>query len=547
MVQAQNLVTAAPVQNFKTRPVLFEQRDHIRHKLPALREFCRSLSSPRHFSSFLVASRTSPYLDCAEHRLSPLFIRNFFALPSSSLQVSPSPPPPPPPSPTMPRAASGNRPKIHFCQREGCQASFGTKSDRKRHELTHGSRQEFVCSFCSKGFVQKSALTAHLNSHLGRRPHLCPRYGCNDSFPDPSSRGRHYAEIHRGRIYPCPETGCTYHNKRRIGLRQHLEGAHKMSRQAATDLDSGIEPQYMGEQEYRSGNGTIFPNKNYGPRNEDTVEILGEPGPSSSRLRHRRASASTAVVDAPVSLRRNSRTSHFTRTSIPSIDPRSPRPMRAAALAARGHFAGADEMSPITPAMTMSVPTIELEVTPNMRPSEFPFDSVIDTGTFALANSAGDSALGLNVGDYSVVSGHATPKSRAGTPLSTHSHTSSPAPVPFPAISTGQDHLVEIYPGHYMLISSERLHGLQVQAQADEQVQYTARHQSHHQAVPDQFTSFSWTSCSHQPLGFYPNGQAGPSHELLHAPHPQPIPLPGTFNDLQYTGQAQHMSSSYSS
>lgn len=121
------------------------------------------------------------------------------------------------------------RAKVHVCGHLGCDKAFGSTSDRNRHQLTHGARRfvslstielhlltilnlsEFVCSHCGKGFVQRTALDAHENSHTGRRPYPCPKEDCDLTFSDRSSRSRHVKEIHEARFYPCTAvSGCAY-------------------------------------------------------------------------------------------------------------------------------------------------------------------------------------------------------------------------------------------------------------------------------------------------------------------------------------------------
>ncbi|CAE6396114.1 unnamed protein product [Rhizoctonia solani] len=54
-----------------------------------------------------------------------------------------------------------------------------------------GGTKRHVCKVCEKPFDRPSTLTAHMNTHTGERPHLCPVENCGKRFTVSSNLRRH--------------------------------------------------------------------------------------------------------------------------------------------------------------------------------------------------------------------------------------------------------------------------------------------------------------------------------------------------------------------
>ncbi|PIL28747.1 transcription factor [Ganoderma sinense ZZ0214-1] len=68
---------------------------------------------------------------------------------------------------------------------------------RRHIESKHLKLRPHKCSYCGKGFYQKSNLFTHLNTHTGDTPHKC--HYCEMYFKDPARRYKHMTEVHQHR------------------------------------------------------------------------------------------------------------------------------------------------------------------------------------------------------------------------------------------------------------------------------------------------------------------------------------------------------------
>lgn len=106
---------------------------------------------------------------------------------------------------------------------EICGKLFATKVHLGRHRKIH-EEPKLKCTYagCTKGFHHKFDLDKHINTHEGRRDHLC--HLCDKSYFSRKNLKRHLDVEHKAITYHCEL--CTFTNSRRDYLRTHVKTAH---------------------------------------------------------------------------------------------------------------------------------------------------------------------------------------------------------------------------------------------------------------------------------------------------------------------------------
>ena len=79
-----------------------------------------------------------------------------------------------------------------------CGEMFSDKRMRRHVMSKHTSNDEkpFKCTLCPKGFLTKTTLIEHVNTHTGERPNICSF--CGIGFVNHSNRRMHERTVHLG-------------------------------------------------------------------------------------------------------------------------------------------------------------------------------------------------------------------------------------------------------------------------------------------------------------------------------------------------------------
>ncbi|KAK9874219.1 hypothetical protein WA026_002573 [Henosepilachna vigintioctopunctata] len=119
--------------------------------------------------------------------------------------------------------------KIHFNQKtyscEMCHKSFNTHKNLGTHKLivhTDPSLWNYVCSFCSKRFPQKSNMTAHVRRHKGEKLFEC--HLCQKKFCENGTLKKHILTHSNVRNNRCSECGKEYRERRVMEI--HMAKIH---------------------------------------------------------------------------------------------------------------------------------------------------------------------------------------------------------------------------------------------------------------------------------------------------------------------------------
>ncbi|KAF8742199.1 hypothetical protein RHS02_03911, partial [Rhizoctonia solani] len=182
-----------------------------------------------------------------------------------------SPPGSLPPTSALSPKCSTNKPspKGNFVCKECGNDRWTNQSALSRHERTHKDNKDrqYQCTLCPMGFTQKTALSTHFNTHSGARPHRC-RAGCDRSFSDPSSRGRHENEIHNpAHGFKCLRPGCNESFKRKGMFGDHMVNAHAWPNKESISPAVFTAAKAKCAEDYRAANGNQTGSSNISNQN----------------------------------------------------------------------------------------------------------------------------------------------------------------------------------------------------------------------------------------------------------------------------------------
>lgn len=115
---------------------------------------------------------------------------------------------------------TGERP--HAC--EQCPKRFRTPALLKKHELTHTGVKPFICDECGRGFTSALNLKNHKTLHTGDRPFQCPE--CDKCFPTESTLKVHM-QFHGEKAYFCEQCGRSFHRVYELKLHEITHASQK--------------------------------------------------------------------------------------------------------------------------------------------------------------------------------------------------------------------------------------------------------------------------------------------------------------------------------
>eukprot|EP01119_Soliformovum_irregulare_P022491 TRINITY_DN7707_c0_g1_i1.p1 TRINITY_DN7707_c0_g1~~TRINITY_DN7707_c0_g1_i1.p1 ORF type:complete len:196 (+),score=25.91 TRINITY_DN7707_c0_g1_i1:277-864(+) len=87
---------------------------------------------------------------------------------------------------------------ILTCDHEGCDKTFMTQANKRRHERLHSGDKPHFCPEvgCGRNFARKYDLKVHMRIHTKEKPYGCTFEGCGKLFGRSSSLREHERNIH---------------------------------------------------------------------------------------------------------------------------------------------------------------------------------------------------------------------------------------------------------------------------------------------------------------------------------------------------------------
>ncbi|CAR27540.1 hypothetical protein ZYGR_0N00210 [Zygosaccharomyces rouxii] len=121
-------------------------------------------------------------------------------------------------------SSSSSRPKIYFCDYEGCNKSFARPSTLTEHQdVVHRGIRPFKCNQCEESFTKQIHLERHLWLHTDERPFHCSQ--CGKGVVTQQHLKRH--EITHTKSFKCTYPGCNEAFYRHPTLRSHILSTHR--------------------------------------------------------------------------------------------------------------------------------------------------------------------------------------------------------------------------------------------------------------------------------------------------------------------------------
>lgn len=119
------------------------------------------------------------------------------------------------------------------CEHPGCDKKFFNNFEMRAHVAnSHSKERNFVCEVCAASYGTMTKLKTHLKNH-GELKHACTQ--CDKTFPTSAKLDEHVKRVHENvRNFSCEHCGKAYFKKKELDI-------HKMAKHTSIKIRCGVE------------------------------------------------------------------------------------------------------------------------------------------------------------------------------------------------------------------------------------------------------------------------------------------------------------------